>query len=107
MVSIGDQILFDTFRNARFSLNDSIDRLSSKASQLVSDYQHFVSRTAKNQLEVECVDFEFCDFSFYPLREDGFFCCKWENDLEVTPAFLRTIGENIQKKHLMSGRKNR
>lgn len=100
MVSIGDQILFDTFRNARFSLSDSMDRLSSKASQLVSDYQHFVSRTAKNQLEVECVDLEFCDFSFYPLREDSFFCCKWENDLEVTPAFLRTIGENIQKKTL-------
>ena len=100
MVSIGDQILFDTFRNARFSLSESIDRLSSKASQLVSDYQHFVSRTAKSQLEVECVDFEFCDFSFYPLREDSFFCCKWENDLEVTPAFLRAIGENIQKKTL-------
>ncbi|MBS6588292.1 MAG: serine/threonine protein kinase [Coprococcus sp.] len=100
MVSIGDQILFDTFKDANLSLMDSIEKLSAKASQLVADYQHFVSRTAKSPLEVECVDLEFCDFSFYPLKEDGFFCCKWENDLEVTPAFLRAIGESIQKKTL-------
>ena len=100
MISISDQILFDTFKNAKFSLTDSIEKLSAKLSRLVADYQHFLSRTAKSPLEVECMDLEFCDFSFYPLKEDGFFCCKWENDLEVTPAFLRAIGESIQKKTL-------
>lgn len=100
MVSIRDQILFDILKNEKFILTDSIEKLSYKASRLVSDYQHFVSRTAKNPLEVECVDLEFCDFSFYPLREDGFFCCKWENDLEVSPAFLRAIGESIPQKSL-------
>ena len=97
MISIGDQILFDVFKNANFVFADSIEKLSSKANHLVADYQLFVSRTAKSPLEGECVDLEFCEFSFYPLREDGFFCCKWENDLEVTPAFLREIGESVQK----------
>ncbi len=93
MISISDQILFDTFKNANFSLLDSIEKSSMKASQLVVDYQHFVSRTAKKMLEGVGDDLEFCDFSFYPLMEDCLFCCKWENDLEVTPAFLSTIGE--------------
>lgn len=93
MVSISDQILFNTLKNAQFSLNDSIEKLSAKVSQFVVYYQQFVSRTAKSSLEVTCVDLEFCDFSFYPLKEDGFFCCKWANDLEVTPAFLRAIGD--------------
>ncbi len=95
MVSIGDQILYDTFKNANFSLMDPIEKLSAKASRFVVDYQHFVSRTAKSLSEVECADLEFCNFSFYPLKEDYFFCCMWENDLEVTPAFLRAIGESF------------
>lgn len=94
MVSIGDQILFDAFRNADLSLNHSIETLSSSVNQLVTDYQHFVLRTAKSATEVKGADLDFCCFSFYPVKDDYFFCCRWENDLEVTPAFLRSIGDH-------------
>lgn len=96
MVSISDQILFDTFKNANLSFGDSIEKLSMKASQLVVDYQYFVSRTAKKMLKTGEKNLEFCDFSFYPLRKDCFFSGRWENGLEVTPAFLKAVGERTR-----------
>lgn len=97
MVSIGDQILFDTFKNADLSLTNSLDVLSSNVNQLVPDYLHFVARTSKKSIDLKQVDLEFCDFSFYPSTAQGFFCCQWENGFEVTPSFLRSIGASGQK----------
>ena len=102
MVSIVDRVIYDAFKNADLSLSRSLEKLSHDASLMVSDYQHFVSRTAKSPLEVECIDPEFCDFSFYPVKEDGFFCCKWDNNLEVSPAFLYAAGSQVQKNPLDS-----
>ena len=102
MVSIVDQVIYDVFKKTDLSLSRSLEQLSHDASLLVSDYQHFVARTAKSPLEVECIDLEFCDFSFYPVKEDGFFCCKWDNNLEVSPAFLYAAGSQVQQKTLDS-----
>lgn len=95
MASIGAQILFDTFKYADLSLAHPIETLSANLSKLVPDYQHFVLRTAKNAREVKNADLEFCDFSFYPAKGDGYFSCRWENGLEVTPAFLKSIGGHV------------
>ena len=96
-VSIGDQILFDTFKNADLSLTNSLEVLSSNVNQLVPDYFHFVARTSKKTIDLKQYDLEFCDFSFYPSSPEGFFCCRWENGFEVTPSFLRSIGASSQK----------
>ena len=92
MVSISDQILYDRLKNASFPLTDSLDRLSSAASSLVSDYLHFVSLTASNSLKVNRADLEFAEFSYYPEKADRYFLCTWENNMEVCPAFLKSIG---------------
>ena len=92
MVSMSDQILYDRLKNARFPLTDSLDRLSSAASRLVSDYLHFVSCTASNSLKVNRTDLEFAEFSYYPVKADRYFLCTWENNMEVCPAFLKSIG---------------
>lgn len=99
-VTIGDQILYDVFKNADFTTAEPLEKLSAKAESMVSDYQHFVVRTAKSPIEVTCLVPELSGYAFYPINEDGFFCCEWENTLEVTPAFLRTMGESVQKKVL-------
>ena len=99
-VAIGAQVLYDVFKNANLTAAEPLEKLSAKAGSMVSDYQHFASRTAKSPLEVECLAPELSGYAFYPIREDGFFCCTWENTLEVTPAFLRSVGESVQKRSL-------
>ena len=91
MISIGDQILYDTFKNANIYLEEPLEKLSTKISRMVPDYQHFVSRTAKRSADIKEVDLEFCDFSFYPLKKDGFFDFTWDNDIEVTQDFFNEI----------------
>ena len=94
-VSITDHILMDVWKEADFSLELSLETLTYKAKRMIPDYQHFVIRTAKNALEVQKKNLNYVTYSFYPVLEDGFFNCIWENGLEVCPAFLKSISHTI------------
>ena len=91
------QTLHDTFRNARFNLNESLEILNRKAHDMVSDYQVFVGRTQDNPFLLENEKIENLNCAYYPVYESGFFCCKWINGLEVCPAFLKSVGSSINR----------
>ena len=99
-VSLSDTVIFDTLSRPGFTLSDPLERISSKILALVPEYHHFTDGTAENAMAVECVDLQYAKFSFYPLREDFYFCCEWENWQDVTPAFLRSVGLKPEKKTL-------
>lgn len=89
--------LYDTFLQAKFNLNTTLEGLSRFSNELVSDYQLFVSRTLTNPFLLENDNIENHSIGYYPLYEAGYFCCKWEG-FEVCPAFLKSIGEWIDAK---------
>ena len=95
VVSETDRSLFDVFRNTKFKLDSTIDELSRVASNLVSDYQMFVTRTLDNPFVLENEKIDEFSYGYYPQYESGYFCCHWINGLEVCPAFLSSVGDSI------------
>lgn len=91
------QMLYDTLADVSFSVNEPLERLSNTANALVSDYQKFVGRTLSNPFVLENEQVENYDYGYIPMYESGYFCCKWRNGLEVCPAFLKSVGEAIDR----------
>lgn len=91
--SVSHQMLYDTFDRASFPLQDSLDALAERARKLTADYQTFAARTLDNPFGLEHGWIDCMIHGYYPVYESGYFCCVWENGLEVCPAFLKTVGE--------------
>lgn len=91
--SVSHQMLFDTFVQASFSVQDSLETLAERARKLAADYQTFAARTLDNPFSLEHGWMDCTIHGYYPVYENGYFCCTWEHGLEVCPAFLKTVGE--------------
>ena len=87
----------DNLRLIQASTSDSLQEITSKASSHIKDYQSFVVHTLDNPFEYENFKADSLHCSFIPKNESGYFCCKWDNGIEVCPAFLRSIGEAVPK----------
>lgn len=87
-----DRVSYDVLANVEFNLELTLAQLSTKANHLVKDYQSFVSNTLNNPFILENEKMEDFAFHYYPLYAGGYFCCHWENEIEVSPDFLRSIG---------------
>ena len=95
VVSEADRSLYDVFKNMKFRIDNSLEELSRKGSDLVSDYQTFVGRTLNNPFILENESIDDFGYGYYPLYESGYFCCHWINGLEVCPAFLYSVGDSV------------
>lgn len=100
IVSETDRSLYDVFKNTKFRLDNTLDELSRMGSNLVSDYQMFVSRTLDNPFILENERLDDFSYGYYPQYESGYFCGHWINGLEVCPAFLNSVGEGIDSGEL-------
>lgn len=95
VVSEADRSLYDVFKNMKFKLDNSLEELSRKGNDLVSDYQTFVGRTLDNPFILENERIEDSGYGYYPHYESGYFCCHWINGLEVCPAFVNSVGGGV------------
>ena len=75
VVSEADRSLYDVFKNMKFKLDNSLEELSRKGNDLVSDYQTFVGRTLDNPFILENERIEDSGYGYYPHYESGYFCC--------------------------------
>lgn len=91
--SVSHQMLYDLFQKADFSEQEGLEVLADRAQKLTADYQTFVSRTLDNPFALEDGGVDAAVYGYEPVYEDRYFCCTWENGLEVCPAFLKTVGE--------------
>lgn len=89
----GDQLL-DVLKKTRFDLGHSLADLSSQANRILMDYQNLAGAVSDNPFDLGIFPPEADGVRFYPVSNDGFFCCKWEG-YEVCPAFLRSIKESV------------
>lgn len=94
----GDASLADALKRANLSLDQPLEQLSHTAADLVPAYQRFAAATVEGPLQLAAG--QTGGTSYYPEKEDGFFCCVWRNGLEVCPAFLNRIGEKPDSKVL-------
>lgn len=92
-VSIMDEVLYEVFENASAAVDVSLEELSTRMRRLIPDYNRFAQRTVTDAKTLKNADLEFADFSFYPLYTDGYFNCTWENGMDVSLSFLKSIGE--------------
>lgn len=95
IISPTNQVLYDVFAKTGFSLDASLEELRQQGNTLMREYQLFVSKTLDNPFVLENENPEDFGFGFYPMYESGYFCCEWENGLEVCPAFLKSLGESV------------
>ncbi len=93
VVSKNHEVLFEVFAKAKFCLSDSLEILAQNAQNLLVDYQTFVSRTITDFSVFQQEEDALYEYGYYPVQRDGLFNCKWENGLEVCPAFLRYVEE--------------
>lgn len=91
--------LYNRFNNTRIDLNKSVIELNQFLSSYVRDYQQFVQNTLKNPFMLEFGG-EYISYDFEPMYETGFFCEKWNDLLDVCPAFLYSVNGNIDNKKI-------
>ena len=83
-------------RNSPWSAQMSLESLVQSARNHILDYQNFVRNTSRNPfLIIAGLDNDGGNL-IIPIRSDAFFCCSWRQS-EVTPAFLKWIGEPVPK----------
>ncbi len=87
------------FRDARWSESFSLETLTGVAPSLLLEYQNFVRQTQKNPFERVSGIVSASQEPISPIRADAYFCCNW-HDLDVTPAFLKAIGDPLPENAL-------
>jgi len=100
VISPVNQTLYDTFRNAKIDLNKGIVELNDWMNSLISDYQLFVQRTLNNPFALENESIDNGYFGYYPVYESGYFCCKWNDLLEVCPAFINAVEFGLENEDI-------
>ena len=92
--------LYNRFSNTRIDLNKSVLELNQFLSGYVRDYQQFVQNTLSNPLILEFGGGESVSYDFEPMFESGFFCEKWNDLLDVCPAFLFSVNGHVDNQKI-------
>lgn len=85
------QNVYDCFAKHPINIDQSLEILVKQCASMVTDYQSFVANTHNNPFSYE--NGNVVNYGIAPKYEDCFFCCKWNNELEVCPQFLYSLGE--------------
>ena len=86
--------IYNRFINTKIDLNKRVIELNDFLSGYVRDYQQFVQTTLKNPFILEFGG-DNCSYDFEPMYESGYFCEKWNDLLDVCPAFLYSVKGHI------------
>ena len=92
--------LYERFKNVRLDLGKSVQELSQFLSKYVRDYQLFVQSTLNNPFVLEFGGDDSISYDFIPMYEAGFFCEKWNGMLEVCPAFLNSVNNDLNNQKI-------
>lgn len=90
------QTTYDIFAKHPFNLDQPLEILVKQCASMITDYQSFVANTHSNPFSYENGDIG--RFGIAPKFETCFFCCKWNDELEVCPQFLYSLGETPNSK---------
>lgn len=87
------QNIYDCFAKHPIKPNLPLETLVKHCASMITDYQSFVANTHSNPFSYE--DGDVGSHGIAPKFESCFFCCKWNDELEVCPQFLASIGETV------------
>jgi len=94
--------IYERFKNVRLDLNKSVQELNDYLSDYVRDYQQFVQSTLDNPLTLEFGRDPSVRYDFRPMYDSGFFCQKWNDMLDVCPAFLHSVNSPLDEQRIRS-----
>lgn len=87
------------FARQKWSEACTLEELNRNSAIMNAAYQNFVRNTESNPISLQCGIPTDRDRPIRPKRAEAFFCCTW-NQMEVSPDFLRQMGEPIQKEKI-------
>lgn len=88
--------IYDCFAKHPIKLDQPLETLVKQCASMITDYQSFVANTHINPFSYE--DGDIGRYGIAPKYESCFFCCKWNDELEVCPQFLYSLKETPDQK---------